>query len=111
MCMTSSKFLLLIIKALSSRNLKRARSELLATAATPDNEPDFEERLNFEPRMLCTFFFGRFYIESGYLQCMVEYNVVKFCRFCKNRFVVGKREARRMYCDACEKKVAKMPDN
>jgi hypothetical protein len=56
-------------------------------------------------------FLGRFYIESGYLQCMVEYNVVKFCRFCKNRFVVGKREARRMYCDACEKKVAKMPDN
>ncbi|MGM5481681.1 MAG: hypothetical protein ACQESE_04715 [Nanobdellota archaeon] len=36
---------------------------------------------------------------------MVEYNVVKYCSLCSKRFVVGKRDARKMYCDDCQKKV------
>jgi hypothetical protein len=34
---------------------------------------------------------------------MVEYNVVKYCRMCKKRFLVGKSEARKNFCDACQK--------
>ena len=35
---------------------------------------------------------------------MVEYNIVKFCRLCKKRFVVSKREAKKYYCDDCQSK-------
>ena len=35
---------------------------------------------------------------------MVEYNIVKFCRLCRARFVVGKSEAKRQFCAVCQKK-------
>lgn len=38
---------------------------------------------------------------------MVEYNVVKFCRLCKARYLVGKREAYKDYCTTCQEKVNK----
>lgn len=36
---------------------------------------------------------------------MVDYKVVKFCRFCTKRFVVEKGQNRAIYCDSCQKKV------
>lgn len=36
---------------------------------------------------------------------MVEYNIVKYCSLCSKRFVVGKRDARKVYCADCENKV------
>ena len=36
---------------------------------------------------------------------MAGYNMVKFCRLCKVRFVVPKELSKKFYCDACEKKV------
>ncbi len=36
---------------------------------------------------------------------MVEYKIVKFCRLCNARFVVEKGQRRRIYCDACQKKI------
>ena len=38
---------------------------------------------------------------------MVEYNIVKFCGLCRERFVVKKAEARRYFCDKCQAKVNK----
>jgi len=35
---------------------------------------------------------------------MVEYNIVQHCRMCKKRYVVKKSEAKKYYCDDCEKK-------
>jgi len=35
---------------------------------------------------------------------MVEYNIVKHCILCKARFVVGRGQAKRNYCDACERR-------
>lgn len=35
---------------------------------------------------------------------MVEYNLVKFCRLCKKRFVVKRADAKKNYCDSCQKK-------
>ncbi len=35
---------------------------------------------------------------------MVDYNLVKFCRVCKKRFLVNKKEAKKNYCDSCQKK-------
>jgi hypothetical protein len=39
---------------------------------------------------------------------MVEYNIVKFCRLCRARYVVKKKEANKNYCDSCQKKVNKV---
>ena len=36
---------------------------------------------------------------------MADYNIVKYCRLCKKRFVVGKSEAKKNYCDVCQLKV------
>lgn len=36
---------------------------------------------------------------------MVDYNIVKYCRFCKKRFLVKKNESRKLYCDECLKKL------
>ena len=38
---------------------------------------------------------------------MVEYNIVKVCGLCRERFVVGKREARRYLCNKCQAKIKK----
>ena len=38
---------------------------------------------------------------------MVEYNLVKYCRMCRERFVVGRRESKKYYCDKCQVKVDK----
>ncbi|HJN57120.1 MAG: hypothetical protein QF436_03365 [Candidatus Woesearchaeota archaeon] len=38
---------------------------------------------------------------------MVDYNIVKHCRYCKTRFVVNKSEAKKIYCDACQVKINK----
>ena len=38
---------------------------------------------------------------------MVEYNIVKYCNYCKKRFVVGKGDKRKVYCDNCQKKADK----
>ncbi len=35
---------------------------------------------------------------------MVDYNIVKFCRFCRTRFVVPKGQSMRYLCKACEAK-------
>tara|TARA_Y100000310_G_scaffold321765_1_gene379880 strand:- start:1196 stop:1327 length:132 start_codon:yes stop_codon:yes gene_type:complete len=35
---------------------------------------------------------------------MVEYNIVKFCRACKKRYVVQRGESKKDYCEECEKK-------
>jgi hypothetical protein len=32
---------------------------------------------------------------------MVEYKIVKYCRLCKERYVVSKGEAKKFYCDKC----------
>ncbi len=34
---------------------------------------------------------------------MVDYNIVKFCRACRKRFVVNKGENGKHYCDKCQK--------
>ncbi|MBU1632185.1 MAG: hypothetical protein KJ580_03170 [Nanoarchaeota archaeon] len=36
---------------------------------------------------------------------MIEYNLVKYCRWCKKRFVVDKGKVRMIYCTECQKKV------
>ncbi len=38
---------------------------------------------------------------------MVDYKIVKFCRWCRKRFVVKKGESKKQYCDKCEKLVQK----
>ena len=38
---------------------------------------------------------------------MIDYQIVKYCRMCKKRFVVNKTEARKNYCDECQKKLDK----
>ena len=38
---------------------------------------------------------------------MADYNIVKFCRLCKVRFVVNKTEAKKNYCDKCQIKINK----
>lgn len=38
---------------------------------------------------------------------MVDYNIVKFCRLCKTRFVVPKKMAKKYYCDKCQVKIDK----
>jgi hypothetical protein len=42
---------------------------------------------------------------------MVDYKIVKYCRLCRERFVVHKGEAKRLYCDRCEKRIAKEEEN
>jgi len=34
---------------------------------------------------------------------MVEYNLIKNCRLCRARFVVGRSESKRIFCSKCEK--------
>jgi len=36
---------------------------------------------------------------------MPEYQIVKHCRLCKERFVVGKGESKIYYCKKCQAKV------
>lgn len=38
---------------------------------------------------------------------MVDYNIVKFCRFCRARFVVPKGKSMLFLCKACEAKEKK----
>lgn len=38
---------------------------------------------------------------------MVEYKIVKICGLCRERFTVMKADARRRFCDKCEKIVNK----
>ncbi|MBS3131729.1 hypothetical protein J4212_04820 [Candidatus Woesearchaeota archaeon] len=38
---------------------------------------------------------------------MAEYNIVKFCRLCRKRYVVGKSDSKKNYCDACQVKANK----
>jgi len=33
---------------------------------------------------------------------MVDYKIVKYCRWCKERFVVSKGESKKYYCDSCQ---------
>jgi hypothetical protein len=41
---------------------------------------------------------------------MVEYRIVKYCGKCKARFLVNRGEAKRRYCNDCEKEVAKQKE-
>ena len=36
---------------------------------------------------------------------MADYNIVKHCRICRERFVVNKSEKYKSYCDGCQLKV------
>lgn len=36
---------------------------------------------------------------------MTEYNIVKYCRLCRKRYVVGKADARKNYCDKCKARI------
>jgi len=38
---------------------------------------------------------------------MIDYKIIKNCRICRERFVVHKGEAKRIYCDKCEAKQKK----
>jgi|TARA_B100000315_G_scaffold260867_1_gene326581 uncharacterized Fe-S radical SAM superfamily protein PflX len=38
---------------------------------------------------------------------MIDYNIVKHCRWCKVRFVVNKKEAKKIFCDKCQIKANK----
>ena len=38
---------------------------------------------------------------------MVDYQIVKYCRMCKKRFVVNKSEAKKNYCNECQLKLEK----
>lgn len=42
---------------------------------------------------------------------MVDYNIIKFCRLCRKRFVVNKKEAKKNYCDECLVKIKKDYNN
>ena len=33
---------------------------------------------------------------------MVEYNIVKYCRLCKKRFVVNRGESKKNLCNDCQ---------
>lgn len=35
-------------------------------------------------------------------EIMADYRFVKYCRLCKKRFLVGKGEKRKNYCDKCQ---------
>ena len=36
---------------------------------------------------------------------MADYKIVKKCRLCEKRFVVGKDKARYIYCEACQQRI------
>jgi len=38
---------------------------------------------------------------------MVDYKIVKYCRLCKKRFVVSKKDAKTNYCEDCLKRIQK----
>ena len=38
---------------------------------------------------------------------MADYKIVKYCRWCKKRFVVGKVDAKKNYCEDCHIKAKK----
>ena len=38
---------------------------------------------------------------------MVDYNIVKHCRYCRKRYVVPKCESKKNYCDDCQAKMDK----
>jgi len=40
---------------------------------------------------------------------MVDYNIVKYCRLCKKRFVVPKGESKKNFCDVCQIKMNSSP--
>ena len=38
---------------------------------------------------------------------MVEYKIVKYCRMCRVRFTVGRRDSKMNFCEKCQKRVDK----
>ena len=38
---------------------------------------------------------------------MIDYNIVKFCRICRDRFVVPKVDAKKFLCKKCQLKINK----
>jgi hypothetical protein len=38
---------------------------------------------------------------------MADYQIVKYCRACKKRFIVAKGESKKNYCDDCQAKYEK----
>jgi len=38
---------------------------------------------------------------------MINYNIVKYCGLCRKRFVVGKDQARKRFCNKCQLKINK----
>jgi hypothetical protein len=38
---------------------------------------------------------------------MVDYKIVKYCRLCKERFVVPKGQSKQYHCDKCQKMIDK----
>jgi hypothetical protein len=36
---------------------------------------------------------------------MIDYKIIKYCRFCKKKFIVRKGESKRIYCDECQEKI------
>jgi len=36
---------------------------------------------------------------------MVEYNIIKYCRICKKRFIVNRGESKIVFCPNCQIKV------
>lgn len=36
---------------------------------------------------------------------MVDYNIVKYCKLCKKRFVLRKGDVNKNYCDTCQQKI------
>jgi hypothetical protein len=42
---------------------------------------------------------------------MADYQIVKFCRMCRKRYLVGKGESKKNYCDKCQPKADKWYKN
>ncbi len=38
---------------------------------------------------------------------MADYKIVKYCRLCRTRFVVNKKDAKMNYCKKCQVKINK----
>lgn len=38
---------------------------------------------------------------------MVEYRIVKYCRFCKKRMLLEKGDTKKYYCDKCQARIKK----
>ncbi|MBN2454118.1 hypothetical protein JXB11_01080 [Candidatus Woesearchaeota archaeon] len=42
---------------------------------------------------------------------MADYNIIKYCRACRKRFVVNKGESKKNYCNGCQIKMDKGQKN